>query len=390
MPSGCISFDDAGVIQFVNAPLCRWVDYEPEELLNQNIELLLTVSSRIFYRTRVYPLLRLNGKADEIFLSLKSKHGNSIPVLLYCIRSGSGEKITNLAVVVTVWERQKHEREISKAKKAQQHILDENQTLNRLKEELEQHQMQLDRQISMLTQRNQEYAQLNKVLSHDLQEPIRKIGLFAELLHQSEGISNYPEIVNYFQKIQKAIVRLRHLTQTLQQFVYPDSTEEIGTLAIEKLFHEAQAEAISAIGFSDFTLEIGEVPAFEGKSIQMKVVFTELLKNALQNRNPNHDLLIRIEAVMTEENTYQSTGEKYRYRDHLKLKVSDNGMGFDNRYHSYVFGLFNKLNPKSEGAGLGLALVKQIITHHYGTITVSSEEGKGTSFIITLPVVQPI
>ena len=113
-----------------------------------------------------------------------------------------------------------------------------------------------------------------------------------------------------------------------------------------------------------------------------------LIKNAIQNRDINRRLQIQIKAVLIEENSYQFNKRKYRYTDHVKLEITDNGTGFDNQYNSYIFGLLNKLSSHSAGAGLGLALCKQIVSHHYGTISASSEIGKGTTFLIVLPVSQ--
>lgn len=385
LPSAYLLFDDNGIIQLLNTALCDLLGYQSQELINRNVETVFSISSRIFYQTQLYPLIRLKGKVDEIFLTLRTKQGKSIPVMLYCHRRVLAEKLYYVCVFVTVWERQKHELANSKAKEVQQ----ENEVLKNLKEELELQRQQLDRQVLMLIQRNHEYIELSKVFSHDLQEPIRKIGMFTDILQHSKGIEHYPEIAGYGQRIQKMVVRLQNLTESLQQFIYLDSINEIThSIEIDTVIEEAKKAAITAVNFDDFTIVTGAIPAFEGRSRQIGILFTELFKNAIQNRNPDTHLIIRIEGVVVEENSYQASREKYRYTEHLKLKISDNGKGFDNQYNSYVFGLFNKLNANSPGAGLGLALVRQVILYHFGTISASSEEGQGTLFTIILPVVQ--
>ena len=391
MPCGCIAFDDYGNIESVNEFLYNLLEYDPNELIDKNIEYILTISSRIFYQTQLYPLIRLKGKVDEIFLSLKSKRGTHIPVMLYCKRNVSDDKISNICVFVTVWEREKHELEMLKANEMRQQTLLENETLNKLKEELELHQQQLDQQVSILTQRNQEYIQLNKVLTHDLQEPIRKISIFTDRIVNHIKSINDPEVLNNFQKIQASVLQLRNLTSSLQKFVYTYTSEEKTSISfIKDLIEEAQSDAIIETGFDDFELKTGEIPTFEGNIVEIKLVFMEILKNSIQNRNINKRLKIEIRAVLIEENSYLVSKGKYRYTDHIKLEISDNGNGFDSQYNSYIFGLFNKLNPLSEGAGLGLALCKQIISNHYGTITINSEIEKGTTVTIILPVQQPV
>ena len=391
MPCGCIAFDDDGKIESVNEFLNNLLEYDPNELIDKNIEHILTISSRIFYQTQLYPLIRLKGKVDEIFLSLKSKRGTHIPMMLYCKRNVTDDKISNLCVFVTVWEREKHELEMLKANEMRQQTLLENETLNKLKEELELHQQQLDQQVSILTQRNQEYIQLNKVLTHDLQEPIRKISIFTDRIVNHIKSINDPEVLNNFQKIQASVLQLRNLTSSLQKFVYTYTSEEKTSISFTKdLIEEAQSDAIIETGFDDFELKTEEIPTFEGNIVEIKLVFMEILKNSIQNRNAKKRLKIEIRAVLIEENSYLVSKGKYRYTDHIKLEISDNGNGFDSQYNSYIFGLFNKLNPLSEGAGLGLALCKQIISNHYGTIAINSEIEKGTMVIIILPVQQPV
>jgi signal transduction histidine kinase len=78
-------------------------------------------------------------------------------------------------------------------------------------------------------------------------------------------------------------------------------------------------------------------------------------------------------------------GQRGEEGDQLIFFARDNGMGIDPQYHELVFGLFNKLDPKSEGTGVGLALVKRIIEIHGGRIWIESQAGKGTTFFFTLP-----
>ena len=119
MPGGCILFDDNGQINYLNQTMCDLLEYSEAELLNQNIEIIFTVASRIFYQTQLYPLILLKGSVNEIFLSLKSRTGTHVPVMVNVKRISVDEKMYNLGVFVSVWEGQKHERELLKAKEMQ-------------------------------------------------------------------------------------------------------------------------------------------------------------------------------------------------------------------------------------------------------------------------------
>lgn len=390
MPCACLVFGDEGTIAFVNAFLCDVLGYEAPELIGQKLDRILTLSSRLFYQTHFFPLLRLNGKVSEIFFTLRSKAGESIPVMVNATRDVHSEKATNLCILITVWERQKYETEILESKKSLQKVLESNQQLKDLQTQLEAHQQKLDRQIAVLIQRNQEYVQLNKVLSHDLQEPIRKIAIYTDLLLSADKTSEISALHAHFLKIQSSVTRLWALTQSLQEFVSVEANEEpLTTVSLQSLIAAAKTEAIQVTGFDDFELEIGKMLPIEARANQMKLLFTELIKNAVQNRRTQPPLRITIRSATVEENSYQFTQDKYQYKDYSRVEITDNGTGFDDQYGTYVMGLFNKLNPESSGMGMGLALCKKIVSNHFGVISVNSRENSGSTFIITLPVVQP-
>ncbi len=391
MPCACLVFGDEGTLEFVNTYLCEVLGYEPAELIGQRLDRILTLSSRLFYQTHFFPLLRLNGKVSEIFFSLRSKAGESIPVMVNATRDIRGDKATNLCILTTVWERQKYETEILESKKSLQKALESNDQLKSLQTKLEENQQDLDRQITILTQRNQEYVQLNKVLSHDLQEPIRKIAIYLDIVLNAERTNGNSALHPHFLRIQTSVTRLRALTQCLQEFVSVETSEEsLITIDLESLIEKAKNKAIEATDFADFELETTELPPIEAHATQIILLFTELIKNAIQNRKEHVRLSIAIRSVTVSENTYQFSKDKYRYMDYSRLEISDNGKGFDNQYGTYVMGLFNKLDPESVGMGVGLALCKKIVSNHYGAISVNSLKDIGSTFIITLPVGHPV
>lgn len=118
-------------------------------------------------------------------------------------------------------------------------------------------------------------------------------------------------------------------------------------------------------------------------------MFYELIANAVRFQKFDVRPAIRVRSLIVEENTFQGTANKYRYTDHVQIEFSDNGVGFKPEHSTYVFGLFNKLDSKSEGVGLGLSLCEQIVSRHHGKITARSTPDQGTTFMILLPLVQP-
>lgn len=388
MPCGCILFDDNGIIQFVNNTLCELLEYTNKELLSQKLGVIFTISSQIFYQTQLYPLIRLKGKADEIFLSLKTKQGDILPVMLHGKVVNWNQKQVYLFIFTTVFERQKHEDELLRIKQEQQVTVQENEDLNSLKTELQLQRQKLDQQVTILKQRNLEYIQLNKVLTHDMQEPIRKIDIFSDIL--LDHIKDEKGEVT-LQKIHKSVARLRSLTSSIQRFVDLDLADESISLINPVSIIEETTERIKIeLAFDNFSIEVNRLPSFEGRASQIKILFFELFKNAVENRKPHDFLLIKVNGVLVEENSFRSGTDQYLYTDHIRLEISDNGIGFNNSYSSYIFELFNKLHKNSEGSGLGLALCKQIVSSHYGSISARSEEGKGVSIVIVIPIKQQV
>ncbi|WP_025761870.1 PAS domain-containing sensor histidine kinase [Dyadobacter tibetensis] len=389
LPCGCLIFDDDGHILYANPHLCAILECNFYDIENKVMESILTISSSIFYQTHFFPLLKLKGEVSEIFMTLKSKTGKRVPVMINAQQSDQDAMHHYIASVATVWERQKYEQELLEATKAQKKALEDNALLKQLKAELEQHQRKLDRNLSVVMERNAEYLQIGKVLTHDMQEPIRKISLcFDSLISQTE-LGNNSKINHMVGIIKKSANRLHTLTNALNDFVNFGSrdqrTEEIN---LTKLIEEVRLE-LEEFYSDNYTVTIGITPSFWGVRLQIKRVFTELFKNSIQNQTPGLPLSINIHAVNIEENSYQVSSQKYHYTDHLRIEVTDNGQGFENQYAEYVFGLLNKLKDREECLGIGLTICKQIIQQHRGTMNIKTSPGNGTTAIIVLPVSRP-
>lgn len=128
-PCGFLTFTDDGTIRVVNDTLLRMLWYERSDLLGQHMESIMPVASRIFYQTHFFPLLKMQGKADEIYLALRSKNGEEIPVLVNAERRKRDGADVNDCVIIHMRQRRRYEDEILEAKR-------EAEKANRLKDEL--------------------------------------------------------------------------------------------------------------------------------------------------------------------------------------------------------------------------------------------------------------
>jgi sigma-B regulation protein RsbU (phosphoserine phosphatase) len=387
LPCGYIIFDDRGVIEYANKTLLETVGYTAGDMTGMAIERILTVSSRIFYQTHLFPLLSMQGAVSEIFLTLKSSGGTHIPVMLHGKREDIGSGMRSICTVSTVWERKKYEKQLIESRQAYQKALEDNIVLQGLAGRLQTEQQKLDRKVVEATRRKHEYLQLGKVLMHDLQEPVRKIGYYFDRILSTQGTGAHSENEGMLAKISKSVARLRHLTDSIQRFVASeDDLDEVTALTTEQVIAK---DFRTVTGITDFNIQIEGSVSFEGRPTLFAALFYELITNAVRFRKPDTPLIVNARSLIVQENAFQGTVDKYLYTDHVQIEFSDNGTGFDQRFASYIFGLFNKIEGDTEGVGLGLALCEQIIGRHHGRLSARSVPGGGTTFTILLPVIQP-
>ncbi|MCT7948539.1 diguanylate cyclase [Ancylothrix sp. C2] len=116
-PCGFLSFTDDGTIAMINATLLELLGYELEDLRGRKIETILPIASRIFYQTHFFPILKLHGKAEEIYFSLRSKHGKDVPILVNAVRREKAGRCVNNCILIPIHQRIQYEDELLKAKK---------------------------------------------------------------------------------------------------------------------------------------------------------------------------------------------------------------------------------------------------------------------------------
>ncbi len=225
---------------------------------------------------------------------------------------------------------------------------------------------------------NQDLQDFTFIASHDLQEPLRKIRTFADIIYEKIN-KGFPEQVgDYLSRMQDSVKRMQNLIMSLLEY----SRITTAVKPFEKIdLSNAMAEAMSNLEIlikdKKAILEVTALPVVEGDLNQIIQVFQNLIENALKFHKPGESPHIRIYANRVTEFSWQ-------------IVVEDRGIGFDEKYLSKIFMPFQQLHGKSEykGTGMGLAICQKIIKRHGGIITATSEPGKGASFIFTLPIVQ--
>ncbi len=385
-PCGYLAFAEDGTIVMANHTLSRWLGYMNDELAGKSIESIFNLATRIFYNTHFFPLLKLHTKAEEIFISLQTKDRNTIPVITTAESRTEDGVMTFHCVFVPVRQRAKYEDEILQAKREAESALRENKHLAELKAALEHRSLELDQQYQKLLTMNQNLVQFSKIVSHDLQEPLRKIQIFSDIVvrHDKESLSDKSKTA--IQKIHASVERLRVLTSGLHQYVSLDSDDLIEDVDLNVSFNAARSRAVQHRQFDAIHFECDDLPIIQGYKAQLELLFFHLIDNAIQFRKQSERLKIQISGILLEDNMYKMTNTRYKFVGHLRLSISDNGIGFDNAFKEHVFELLTRLGPPTGGLGIGLSLVKKIVENHFGVLTVNSEKDLGTTFTITLPL----
>jgi PAS domain S-box-containing protein len=252
------------------------------------------------------------------------------------------------------------------------------EALRASEEKLRQSAVQLERS-------NRELQDFAYVASHDLQEPLRKVVVFGERLKEKNAGKFEPESLDYLDRMQKATGRMQTLINDLLGFsrvttkaqpFTPVNLAEVASGVVDDL--EGRIELVKG------RVEVGTLPVIEAEPLQMRQLLQNLIGNALKFRRPEEPPVVKVEAQIIPD---PDTPKKQLCR----LTVSDNGIGFEEKYLDRIFNVFQRLHTRNEyeGTGMGLAIVKKIALYHGGDITAKSKPGEGATFILTVPVVHP-
>ena len=238
-----------------------------------------------------------------------------------------------------------------------------------------------------LTQSNEELQRFAHVAAHDLQEPLRKIRAFGDLLRIEYRDSLDMEGREYIDFMVEAAERQQNLIKDLLAYSQIDARNEN--------FDQVDLNATLRIALHDLAMlleetggqvEVADLPTVTGNQTQLVQLFVNLVGNAVKyrasDRPPRVSVRGDIQTARESENP-QIT--------HCTVCVEDNGIGFPHEMSEEIFKPFKRLHShvNYQGTGIGLAIVKKIITHHGGTISAKSQPGKGSVFVVSLPIAVP-
>ena len=241
-----------------------------------------------------------------------------------------------------------------------------------------------------LQQSNAELEAFNRVASHDLQEPLRKIQMFISRIHEKEVTLLSENSKYYFEKIKNAADRMQVLIQNLLTYSRIDrKQDDFEPLDLNEILQKVKEELTAGLNESGAVLFAQKLPVINGIAFEMEQVFTNLIGNSLKYKSIDEVPKITIKAEKVNVSQISESFIKIAQHYH-KISIIDNGIGFSPEYADKIFEVFQRLHQKSEysGTGIGLSICKKIMENHNGHIHAIGTLGEGAVFILYLPVIR--
>jgi PAS domain S-box-containing protein len=238
-----------------------------------------------------------------------------------------------------------------------------------------------------LEQLNEELSSFSYVASHDLQEPLRKIRTFTNLITEKDAEKLSPAAKEYFGRITAAVTRMQKLIEALLSYSRTNISEANYELTdLNKLVEETKNDLNEMIKEKNVIIESCKLPALKILPLQFHQLFLNIVGNAIKYSKPNVPPHIKITAELIDGTDIAKLGAQTQHR-YWKLSFMDNGIGFEQQYENKIFELFQRLHGKNEypGTGIGLAICKKIVQNHSGFITATGKSGMGSTFNIYIP-----
>jgi hypothetical protein len=264
--------------------------------------------------------------------------------------------------------------DITERKRAEEELRQSERRYRSLHAELE---LRVRERTAELERKNRELQDFAFIASHDLNEPLRKIQTFGDLLKAKSADHLSEQERDYVSRMAETAKRMQELLDALLRYSRIESKgQNFRPIRLNDVVQDAAGDLELPMRKIEARLEIGALPIINGDPNQLRQLFQNIFFNALKYHRSEVKTFIK---VHSEEN-----------KGTARIFVEDNGIGFDEKYLDKIFQPFQRLHGKHEysGTGMGLAICRKIVERHHGMITAKSILGKGSTFIITLPVGQ--
>jgi PAS domain S-box-containing protein len=359
MNEGAVTLDEEGIILYSNSMFASMIDLPLSKVVGRPFDSLIADSCKSVYKD-----LFNKGWQEDSKTELSIKKGNQHLPCQLSVTTLQLDEGQALSVIITDLTFQK---EIQKL--------------------LRQNNKRLEEMNAALEMSNYDLQQFASIASHDLQEPLRKILIFSTMLREKQGQDLSEESAQFLEKIISSSYRMKAMVVDILNYSRLSTNSENFVMTdLRELIMEVMEDYEILIREKNASILLENLPCIEVNRGQIKQVFQNLISNSVKFSKQGVPPVITIRSVQIDENKLHR-GKKYP-GGACCITISDNGIGFDERYAEKIFSLFERLNPKDqfEGSGIGLSIAKKIIDKHNGTIAALSNEGTGACFTITLPI----
>lgn len=345
-------------INFINKACERMFGYEPGESLGLNFELFIPERLRKIHAAHrdqfnAHPEPRPMGKGLELWAVRKNGDEFPVEISLSPFQDRNGEFI--IVFVTDITERRKQEMELRNA------------------------YAELEKHTTELAAINAEIRDFAYVASHHLQEPMRQLQLYSNMLRKSlRGKLSLKDTEN-LSKLLEFAATARERINDFQLFTRLNIDEpHKTTVNLDKVIHDVTNELADMVENEKAKITIdSEPPAVIGDPALLKQLFYNLISNSLKFCKPG----VSPEIGISFKKITEVNGE---HKEFLEIDIKDNGIGFDQTFGDKLFRLFQKIKPNSNGTGIGLAMCRKICNLHGGNLTAQGKEGQGATFMATL------
>jgi len=358
---GAVNTTEDGLIVYTNSSFIDLLGLPYEEIIGKFISEFIHEESRDKFEQLFKESLSGRSKGE---ITLRSD-SRMIPV--YISLTSLEPKLATVGIIIT---------DQSEKKRNERTIL--------------QYQKELELKNIELAQSNIELTSFTFIASHDLQEPLRKIQTFCNLIIDElrEGLPTLTP--DYFQRILKASNRMQNLISSLLNYSRMNSRDMAFEQAdLNDVIDESINNLRELIEESNATIEHDKLPVIPCVPLQINQLFTNLILNSVKYKKHGNPPVIQITSQQTKSGK-MDTGEQETDKDYWKITFTDNGIGFEQQYADRIFELFQRLHSRFdyEGTGIGLAICKKIVQNHKGYMQATGQPGIGASFEIYLPLNQ--
>jgi PAS domain S-box-containing protein len=361
MTEGAVTLNNQGYILYCNSRFASMVNTPLSYIIGMNFEQFIASEHLTPYKELFAKAWDEDCKGE---VSLARGHEfMPVQVSLTALELDEGKA---LSVIVT---------DLTRQKKNEQQLRETNEQLAKMNEALE---------VS-----NNDLQQFASVASHDLQEPLRKIMVFSNILKEKYANELSDDSHQCLNKIIDSSGRMKSLIIDILNYSrLSENITKVNAVDLNALIRELLEDFELMIRDKNAIIQVNKLPSIEVNRGQIRQVFQNIISNALKFQRPGVDPVITIDSKLVQSLSFDSKEDPNG--DYCQISIKDNGIGFNEKFATDIFALFERLNPKDkyEGTGIGLAIAKKIVEKHNGIIKAMSNEMDGSLFMIILPLNQ--